>query len=145
MVELENLARPGAMVGMQTIDKTRRERLEILIKECGSIAALNEALGLDRTDSTLSQIRTQARHSRTGKPRVMGDDLARRIEAALHRPDGWMDTPVEPAADERTARVLELLGRLPQWQQDQVAKIVESFAGNLPTPAPLAGGETDNH
>ena len=47
-----------------------------------------------RSDSTLSQIRTQAPHSKTGKPRVMGDDMARKIEDKLGLERGWMDTPL---------------------------------------------------
>jgi len=66
----------------------------MLVKQHGeSLARLNEALGLDRTDATLSQIRTQSKHSKTGKPRVMGDDLARKIEDRLGLQRGWMDTP----------------------------------------------------
>lgn len=79
---------------MNTIAETRRIRLDMLVKRHDdSLAKLNEALGLDRTDSTLSQIRTQAKHSKTGKPRSMGDDLARRIEDTLLLERGWMDTP----------------------------------------------------
>lgn len=66
----------------------------MLVKKYGgSLAKLNEALGLVKTDATLSQIRTQAPHSKTGKPRVMGDDMARKIEERLSLEEGWMDTP----------------------------------------------------
>ena len=52
---------------MKTIAETRRNRLDMLVKLHGdSLAKLNEVLGLDRTDATLSQIRTQAKHSKTG-------------------------------------------------------------------------------
>lgn len=79
---------------MQTISETRRTRLEMLVKRHNNrLADLNEAIGLDRTDATLSQIRNQSPSSKTGKPRSMGDDIARKIEAALKLPTGWMDTP----------------------------------------------------
>jgi hypothetical protein len=79
---------------MQTVTETRLARLKMLVeKHNGSLAALNEAIGLVRTDATLSQIRTKAPHSKTGKPRVMGDDLARKIEERLSLEMGWMDTP----------------------------------------------------
>lgn len=126
---------------MQTIDEIRRARLEALIQERGSIAALNEALGLDRTDSTLSQIRTQARHSSTGKPRTMGDELARRIEERLQLPRGWMDTSLElerQAADPQAAAILAMLGQLPEWQRERVATIVRTFveaASGAPPPS----------
>jgi hypothetical protein len=121
---------------MQTVDQTRRDKLQARIKLHGSIAALNEALELPRTDSTLSQIRTQAKHSRTGRPRSMGDELARRIEEALKLPAGWMDTAGEgQALDPRVARIHALIAQLPEWKQDQVARIVEAFASEAP-PAP---------
>jgi phage repressor protein C with HTH and peptisase S24 domain len=78
---------------MQTIDETRRQRLQILIEKHSTLAALNEALGLARTDATLSQIKNKSAHSKTGTPRCMGDPLARRIEEKLDLPLGWMDTP----------------------------------------------------
>lgn len=84
---------------MQTIDETRRQRLQQLLDEHGTLAALNEALGLARTDATLSQIRNKSAHSRTGTPRCMGDPLARRIEEKLNLPLGWMDTP--PSAEDK--------------------------------------------
>jgi len=79
---------------MHTVSETRLARLQMLVqKHNGSLADLNEAIGLVRTDATLSQIRTKAPHSKTGKPRVMGDDLARKIEERLALEAGWMDTP----------------------------------------------------
>lgn len=92
--QLHLLAIGHPMADMQTISETRRQRLSMLVaKYNNSLAELNEALGLDRTDSTLSQIRNQSAHSRTGKPRQMGDDLARKIETSLNLKEGWMDTP----------------------------------------------------
>ena len=81
------------MLSVQTIAETRRQRLQILLDKAGSLASLNEAVGLSRTDATLSQIKNQSPHHKTGKPRAMGDELARRIEAAMKLPEGWMDTP----------------------------------------------------
>ena len=61
----------------------------------GKIANLNSALGVERTDATLSQIKNKAKHSKTGKPRSMGDELARKIETKLNLPFGWMDQPID--------------------------------------------------
>lgn len=54
----------------------------MLLDKKGSLAELNEAIGLARTDATLSQIKNQSPHHKTGKPRSMGEELARKIENA---------------------------------------------------------------
>jgi hypothetical protein len=85
-------ARCYPISSMQTVGKTRLARLHILIKKYGSQANLNDAIGLARTDATVSQIKNQNLTSR-GNTKVMGEDFARRIETALKLPVGWMDTP----------------------------------------------------
>jgi hypothetical protein len=77
---------------MHSVGETRLARLQMLLKKYSSLANLNEALGLTRTDATLSQIKNQSTTSR-GKPKFMGEALARRIEADLGLEYGWMDTP----------------------------------------------------
>lgn len=84
---------------MKTVTDNRRDWLEHLIGNMGSIAALNIALGRARTDATLSQIRNQSPHNKTGKPRTMGDKVARDIEEKLGMAIGSMDYPVQQAAD----------------------------------------------
>jgi len=88
---------PRVIFGVQTISETRRQRLAMLLQKHGSLATLNEAIGLARTDATLSQIKNQSAHHGTGKPRSMGDDLARKIEQTLSLEVGWMDTPASYA------------------------------------------------
>ncbi len=109
------------MTTMQTISEIRHKRLEMLITQHGSIANLNDAIGNARTDATLSQIRTRAKHSKTGAPRSMGDDLARKIETSLSLPTGWMDQPVntkathqanEPKAEYNAINIESALGTL---------------------------------
>lgn len=65
------------MEAMKTIAEIRRDNLMILIGEQGSMAALNEKIGLVRTDATLSQIKNQSPDSKTGVPKAMGDAFAR--------------------------------------------------------------------
>lgn len=121
------------MTAMQTVAETRRQRLAILVREHGdSTATLNEALGLDRTDATLSQIRTQARHSKTNKPRAMGDDLARRIEETLGLEIGWMDTPptyaeIHGTSDAR-AMAMAVMEAMPEDQWPKVLRLLDIFA-----------------
>lgn len=113
---------------VQTIDKTRRERLELLIEEFGSIANLNVVMNMDRTDATFSQIRNQAVHSKTGKPRSMGDELARRIEEVLGKALGWMDTPIGMGFEnEHLQRLCHAAQQLEEFQIDQLAEIAATL------------------
>ena len=101
----------------------------MLVKKHGdSLAQLNEALGLDRTDATLSQIRTQAPHSKTGKPRVMGDELARKIEEKLGLEVGWMDTPptyAELDPDPMVANIIQVAQQLhEEGRSEELAQLM---------------------
>ena len=124
------------MACMKTIGEIRRDNLEILLLQFRSLADLNEKLELARTDSTLSQIRNRSTSSR-GKPRAMGDDLARKIEAALNLDSGWMDNVQYPpdTRQHRIQHVLQVMELMEDWQVDQTVKIVDTIA----EPAPRNG------
>jgi hypothetical protein len=64
----------------------------MLVKERGSITALNKATGKQERDSTYSQILNGSISSATGRPKEMGPAMARKIERATGLPEGWMDT-----------------------------------------------------
>jgi hypothetical protein len=120
---------------MKTVGEIRRDNLEQLIRQHGSLAELNDKLALTRTDATLSQIRNQSLSSR-GKRRSMGDELARRIERALGLEAGWMDN-VHYATDDRQLRIqhaLAVMESMEDWQVDQAIKILDTIA----EPAPKA-------
>ena len=132
-VEFAELAGGYLIPVMQTISETRLARLTILVKRHGdSLAQLNEALGLSRTDATLSQIRTQAPHSKTGKPRIMGDDLARKIEERLSLEHGWMDTPPTYAElhgeNDPRVKAMMLMDALPTDQLDTAVRLLDALA-----------------
>jgi len=78
-------------VGMKTNDEVRRLNLELAIGKVGTAAQL--AALASTAPAYLSQIKNKALDSKTGRPKGMGDDLARKIEAALGVGPGWMDTP----------------------------------------------------
>jgi len=132
MAQLKKLAIGHVISAMQPVTETRLIRLQMLVKKHkGSLADLNEAIGLVRTDATLSQIRTKAPHSKTGKPRVMGDDLARKIEERLSLDLGWMDTPpsyeeLHGEEDPRTAMML-LMERMPPDQWPTAVRLVDAL------------------
>ena len=74
---------------MQTNDEIRRENLEVAIKRMGTAAKL--AAAANTAPAYISQIRNKTRDSKSGTPKMMGDYMARRIEAAIGEPHGWMD------------------------------------------------------
>lgn len=80
---------------MKTAEEIRKQRLAMLKEEFKTLAVLNERLGLDRRDSTLSQLLNGAAGSRTGKPKQMGGELARSLERACEKERGWMDNDPE--------------------------------------------------
>ncbi|MET3232236.1 UNVERIFIED_ORG: SOS-response transcriptional repressor LexA [Burkholderia sp. 1263] len=75
---------------MKTNDEIRRDNLLIAIKRLRTAVALAEKA--DVSAAYLSQIKNQTPESKTGKPKAMGDDVARKIEIALGESLGWMDT-----------------------------------------------------
>lgn len=95
------------------VSDIRRENLNYLIEQYGSIANLNVTLGRKRKDGTLSQIRNSAINSLTQKPRSMGSFLAREIEKKLNLAHGWMDVehdeaqPFEPIVTEDALKAQE--------------------------------------
>ncbi len=82
---------------MQTNDEVRRKNLEIAIKRAGTAAKLAEAA--KTSAAYLSQIKNRTPDSKSGTPKTMGDDMARRIEAAIGEAHGWIDTPHDVDVD----------------------------------------------
>jgi len=133
LAQLAKLAFGHITAGMQPVTETRLARLQMLVKKHnGSLADLNEAIGLARTDSTFSQIRTGAPHSKTGKPRVMGDDLARKIEEKLGLPVGWMDTPPSYAElhgeDDPRTKVMKMMESMTVQDLYTTVRLVDALA-----------------
>lgn len=78
----------------EEVDKVaefRRRNLLYLLEAYGSMAKLNAALGRNRYDSVLPQIKYQSFNKEKGVYRKMGNSLAREIEDKLHLDRGWMD------------------------------------------------------
>lgn len=76
---------------MKTVADIRRDNLLVAIKRAGTAA--NLAAAAQVSTAYLSQVKSRQPESSSGKPRNMGDDVARRIEKALGEPVGWMDAP----------------------------------------------------
>ena len=110
----------------------------MLVKKHGTLAALNDAIGLARTDATLSQVRNQSAHSKTGTPRTMGDQLARTIEEKLGLQRGWMDTPPTYAEllgeEDPRSKVMVLMEALPEDQWSTAVRLLDALAKPADTP-----------
>lgn len=70
-------------------NQIRLHNLEALITEAGSAAKLARMAGTN--SSYLSQVRNQL-PTKKGTPRSIGDELAGKLEKAMKKPQGWMDT-----------------------------------------------------
>lgn len=74
---------------MKTAEELRRENLELLVQQFGSLRALADKI--DTNPAYLSQVRNALPESSTGKPKEIGAALARRLENATGKERGWMD------------------------------------------------------
>jgi len=74
---------------MKDIDEVRRDNLRRLEREFGGLAAVAQAIGM--SPAQFANLRDGARDSKTGKPRGMRKDTARRIERATGKDEGWLD------------------------------------------------------
>lgn len=117
---------------MQTVAETRVTRLEMLIKQHGSVAALNTALGWVRTDPKLAQIRNSNTRPGRKKPYQMGNGMARELEDTLGLERGWMDTPPSYAElhgeQDPRAQVMSLMESMPPDQWPTVLRLIDAFA-----------------
>ncbi len=75
---------------MKTVEEIRRANLFLLIEEAGSAAKLSAITGI--AAAYISQVGRAVVHSSGTKPRTIGTDQARRFEAKMGKPRGWMDT-----------------------------------------------------
>jgi hypothetical protein len=82
--------------GVRTIEEIRHANMLLILAELaaqhgehGAIQRLAAAMG--RSHSQLSQLKTRAVHSKTGKPRNIGNGTARLMEGAVGKPRGWLD------------------------------------------------------
>lgn len=116
---------------MRKLHQIRLHNLEILIAEAGSAATL--ARTAETNSSYLSQVRNQLPTSK-GTPRAMGYGLANKLEKAMKKPQGWMDTPHtngtvhEQAYNARDGSDCRSLHPLISWgQAGNLGEISESF------------------
>ncbi|MFA1584729.1 helix-turn-helix transcriptional regulator [Achromobacter ruhlandii] len=76
---------------MKDIDDVRRENLRRLEHEYGGPSAVAKVL--EMSPSQFMNLRDGAKDSKTGKPRGMRKETARKIEQRAGKPQGWLDEP----------------------------------------------------
>jgi hypothetical protein len=84
---------------MKDIDQIRRDNMAALESEAGGSTAAASRLGWSQ--SQWSNLRIGSQDSKTGKPRGMRKETARRIESAFGRPLGWLDVSYEEIGSDR--------------------------------------------
>jgi hypothetical protein len=80
---------------MRTNDEIRRLNMLVAMKRVGNAAKLAERVAT--SPAYISQIKNRVPDSKSGTPKAMGDELARRIETAINEPTGWMDAAHQDA------------------------------------------------
>lgn len=102
---------------MDTIEETRRKRIQIIRDEFGGYNNLEEITGIKYAQ--WNQWANASKDHKTGRPRAMSSDIARRIEPLLKKPTGWMDQPVFNDA-ERVINAIEVLRSTPQQELESI-------------------------
>lgn len=74
---------------MKDIDEIRRDNLRLVEAQFGGPTGAANALGM--SVAQFSNLRDGAKDSKTGKPRGMRKETARRIENGAGREPGWLD------------------------------------------------------
>lgn len=75
------------------IDEIRLENLRLLVEDFGST---NELAHLCKVSSEYLDQLLSGVKLKSGKPRKMGDPVARKLETGCGKKDGWMDEPHRP-------------------------------------------------
>lgn len=75
---------------MKDIDDIRRDNLKRIEDQFGGPTEAAKALGM--SVAQFANLRDGAKDSKTGKPRGMRKETARRIESGASKPAGWLDT-----------------------------------------------------
>lgn len=103
-------------------EQIQLDNLRILIAEKGTIAAVADAA--KTAPAYLSQINTGTLLP-SGKPRVVGKELARKLEEGCGKPEGWMNQ--RHTVDKRKQLLDECYEKLSDQQKDQLLQIGNTF------------------
>lgn len=115
--------------GMSTVAETRRANLTLLLKEVGEgrgdAARLARLTGVKAP--TISQLRRLTRYP-NGVERMMGDDIARKLEKGMGKSVGWMDHPHDETKSHDEAEFLRAYRLLTIEQREHLAATADLLA-----------------
>lgn len=108
---------------MDQIADIRHRNLLVLIEEAGSAAELARKTGVQA--AYISQVKNRT-PTPSGRPRGIGDDIARQLEAGMGKSIGWMDqSELSPAERDLLEAFRALSANGQEYTLSWVAKIRE--------------------
>ena len=105
----------------------RLKNLEVLVKEFGGLQQV-----ADRGGTSYDNLWQIVRGIKlpSGKPRGIGNSLARKLEDGCGKLPGWMDWDnSQPHIDAQSRAVAAYLAQLPREDRARIVKIIEAATG----------------
>lgn len=124
---------------MHAVEDIRRANLLLLIQEAGSAARLAALSGL--AAPYISQVSRAVLNSKGKGVRVMGPDVARRLEVKMNKPRGWMDTDHSALnlASDLNGREGQLVGLFRLLAEADQAHLINELSRRLRPPHAIEG------
>lgn len=124
---------------MKPVEDIRRDNLNLLIQEAGNASRLALITGVPAP--YISQVSRGVARTGGGKPRVMGPDIARKLEQKMGKPTGWMDADHSAlnVMTDLNGREGQLVGLFRLLSDADQAELVNNLTRRLrqsPTAAP---------
>jgi hypothetical protein len=122
---------------MKPVEEIRRANLLLLIKEAGSAARL--ALLTEVPAPYISQVSRAVQNSKGKGARVMGPDVARRMEAKMGKLRGWMDCDHSALniASDLNGREGQLVGLFRLLSEAEQAELINDLTRRLKRAPPV--------
>jgi len=120
MLSVLSIPKSGALFLSKHMDirEVRRQNLILLREQEGSVRSLADRVDTD--PNYLSQI--------LGGHGNMGHNMARRLELAFSKQQGWMDLPHDSGQpDDESIEIASLINLLPPTQRDSIKSLVRSL------------------
>lgn len=132
-----------SVTDVKPVEDIRRANLLSLIDEAGSPAKLASATGVPAP--YISQVSRGVVRQPGGKPRVMGPDIARKLETKMGKPVGWMDADHSALsiASDLNGREGQLIGLFRLLNELEQTEVVNEMTRRLKKNSPRSAGADD--